>query len=185
MSNPECVNLDDYLLGWLPVEAAERFGAHLVECPDCREECRRQQLVDRQLAAVARHSQPVPGALASRIERRIRSAAWRRRLCIGTGSIAAALVLAGSLWLTVGHRGVNTPGDALAQRKPESLPPREDRVETPPDRRPSVSPRVSVRCTDPSRAILIPVETESPNVTLVWVYPTIKSARTANGPASD
>ena len=185
MSSPECVNLDEYLLGWLPVEAAGRFEAHLVDCPDCRDECRRQRLVDRRLAAVGRHLQPVPGLLASRIERRIRAAAWRRRLRIGTGSIAAALVLAGSLWLTVGDRGVNPPGDALAQRKPESLPPREDRVASPAECQPSVPPRVSVRCTDPSRAILIPVETESPNMALVWVYPTIKSARAADGPADD
>jgi anti-sigma factor RsiW len=185
MSSSECVNLDDYLLGWLPVEAASRFEAHLADCPDCRDECRRQQQVDQRLAAVARHSQPVPPALANRIERRIRSAAWRRRIQIGSGSTAAALVLAASLWLAVGHRGVNTPGDPLAQQKLESVPRREDHVESPLGHEQSVAPPVSVRCKDPSRAILIPVETESPNVTLVLVYPTIKLPRMADGPAND
>ena len=185
MSSSECVNLDDYLLGWLPVEAAQKFEAHLVRCPDCREECRRQQRVDQRLAAVARHSQPIPPALANRIERRIRSAAWRRRIFIGSGSTVAALVLIASVWLAAGRRGVNSAGDPLAQHKSESVPRREDRVESPLDRESSVAPPVSVRCKDPSRAILIPVETESPNVTLVLVYPTIDPPRAANRPAED
>lgn len=185
MSSSECVNLDDYLLGWLRVEAARRFEAHLVECADCREECRRQQRVDQRLAAVARHPQPLPRALANRIERRIRSAAWRRKIRIGTGSIATALVLVASLWLAVGYRGVNAPGDPLAREKSESVTRREDRVESPLNRKSSVAPPVSVRCKDPSRAILIPVETESPNVTLVLVYHTVNQARAADGPAND
>ena len=185
MRSPKCVNLDDYLLGWLPVEAAQRFEDHLVDCPGCREECRRQQRVDQRLAVVARHSQSVPPALAGTIERRIRSVAWRRKLRIGTGSIAAALLLVASFWLAAGHRGGNPLGDPLALQKSEPAPRAEDRLESPVGRKPSLAPPVSVRCKDPSRAILIPVETESPNVTLVLVYPTVNLARTADGPAND
>ncbi len=35
---------------------------------------------------------------------------------------------------------------------------------------------VRVRSTDPMAAIIVPVETKSPNVTFVWVYNTIQTA---------
>ncbi len=184
MSSPECVNLDEYLLGWLPVEASERFEAHLVDCPECRDECRRQHTVDRQLAAVARHSQPLPGALAGRIERRIRSAAWKRRVRLGAGSSLAALLLVAGVWLAVGNRGVNPPGERLAQRELVDSP-EVDRAETASRHEPSISPSASVKSTDPSRAIIVPVETDSPNVTLVWVYPTVQFPRTKDESAND
>ncbi len=186
MSSPECINLDEYLLGWLPLEAAERFEAHLVDCPECRDEGRRQQTVDRQLAAVARHSQPVPGALAGRIERRIRSAAWKRRLRLGAGSSLAALLLIAGVWLAVetGNRGVNPPADPLAHREPVDTS-EEAPLETLSPHEPSISPSASVKSTDPSRAIIVPVETDSPNVTLVWVYPTVQFPPPTNESADD
>jgi hypothetical protein len=37
-------------------------------------------------------------------------------------------------------------------------------------------PQAEVTMVDPSSAIVVPVESNIPNVTIVWIYPTVKQA---------
>jgi hypothetical protein len=66
--------------------------------------------------------------------------------------------------------------EPLAERHDEPGIVKED-VGPPARRRSQPEPSVRVTLSDPSTAILVPVKTEAPNVSIVWVYPTLKPAR--------
>lgn len=195
MKTAQCQNLDDYLAACLSDDEAARFEAHLAHCPACREEIADQRGIDRLLARGAAQRAPTPPSLVDRIEGRIRSLRRRRAVRWGLGASAAvAVVLAVGVWLV--------PQDDGAALGPERPPERGSVAETPvesepdghevasPAQPPSAQPpfdnepRVRVSLADPLEAILVPIETSSPNVSIVWIYPTVRPGRAAAEPAA-
>jgi hypothetical protein len=77
---------------------------------------------------------------------------------------AAALlaVLPGRSWFA-GHRSDLQPDTELAAHSVPLPPPVAVAVQQP-----------RIRLVDPSAAILIPMPSKNPEVTIVWVYPTVK-----------
>ena len=194
MKTAECQNLDDYLSACLSDDEAARFEAHLAHCPACREETADQRGIDRLLARGAAQRAPTPSSLVDRIEGQIRS--LRRRRVIRTAlalSAAAAVVLAVGVWLIpqndgtpagpTTHAGASSIAEERIKREPDS---HADRHEAAPPAQLASDgkPRVRVSLADPAEAILVPVETSNPNVSIVWIYPTVRPGRAAAEPAA-
>jgi anti-sigma factor RsiW len=174
MVEPLCDRLDEYLCGWLSPEEAARFEAHLAACPACQEESASQQQIDRLLAEAAAWAEPVPASLMLRIKRRV-LAVRRRRLVAWACAVAAAVavVLTFGLWAT--QRSISGRSD----RSPVAESPIISADSPAPAiasgaLEPQTPASVRVALADPSSAILVPVESRSPNVTVVWVYPTVR-----------
>jgi anti-sigma factor RsiW len=193
MSDPQCEQLDEYLCGGLPSGEAADFEAHLAACPACREQSAVQRQIDRLLAEGTAGIEPVPISLPGRIERGVRAARRRRLLAwAGAAAAAAGIMFVLGLW---GVQNVFLPrgvADPVAQRPADDralsktfaqmrkAPPLQGAgvgpapVPSPAPPQPQAAARVSVTLVDSSSAILVPVETQSPNVTLVCIYPTVK-----------
>jgi anti-sigma factor RsiW len=190
MSTPKCEKLDEYLTGSLPAREAAGFEAHLAGCPACRDGIGEQSRVDRLLAAASRE-ESVPASLVDRIEGRIRILARRRAARLGWFGVSAAAVVMAALgvWLAGRDRGTPPRAEPIAHRPIESAPAKHDDVPRPdaapaPERATVDAPRARVALADPSDGILFPLESSHPNVSIVWVYPTVKPARGASRPAA-
>ena len=185
MSVPECNRLDDYLLGGLPDDEAAAFEAHLADCPACREELQQQRRIDRLLAQGTGQLEPVPASLIDRIEEQYHRS-HRRRVARWAWGLSAAAVAASVLavWLVMGAFGTGNQPQPMVQENPEPACDAEQvapaRVETP---RPASVARVTFD--DPSKAILVPLESGKPNISIVWVYPTVKVAQAPMMPGND
>ncbi|MBM4088617.1 MAG: hypothetical protein FJ276_04200 [Planctomycetes bacterium] len=177
MLDPLCDQLDDYLCGWLSQDEAARFEAHLAACPDCQEESASQHQIDRWLADATAWAEPVPASLMLRIQRQ--ALVVRRRRLVGWAcavAAAGAVVLTFGLWAT--QRSISGRGD----RSPVAKSPMVSEVPPAPllanaASKPPAAVLARVALADPSSAILVPVESRSPNVTVVWVYPTVNASR--------
>jgi anti-sigma factor RsiW len=175
MIDPRCEQLDEYLCGWLAPEEAAAFEAHLAACPTCREEAALQRRIDR-LTKEAAEIEPIPVAVAGRVERALRRARRRRRVAwLGAATTAAALAIAVGIWesqtVRFARNGRRLPADtpSIATAVPEPF-----KTSVAAEPRPAIVARVTA--TDPSAAIVVPVESHRPNITLVCIYPTIKIA---------
>jgi anti-sigma factor RsiW len=183
MAEPRCEQLDEYLCGWLSPDEAAEFAAHLAGCSACREECAVQRRIDRLLAEGAAGIEPVPAALADRIERGVRAARRRRRVGWACALTAAAgIVLALGLWGA--PRSSFLRNDArpvvTAPVAADDLP---QQPVLPSSAKPQAAAIARVTLVDSSSAILVPVESHSPNVTVVRIYPTVKIAREGAKPS--
>jgi anti-sigma factor RsiW len=159
----ECERLDSYLDGALPREDAERFAAHLDCCEACLFAINEQRWIDGLLGDAAALEQPA-SELAERIVRRARESATlplRRRLAFVAA--AAAVVLA----MFFVWRGEPDARQAAALRSGGGG----GEVVA----RSSVPPIAVVFGGDD--AIIVPVESDSPDVTIVEVYPTTRAVR--------
>ena len=132
-----------------------------------------QGRIDRLLAEGTAAIEPVPVALASRIDVRIRTVRRRRVFAwAGAMSTAAAILLAVGLWATqnnfVPQRGGSPNGLRSTVVDDHGWP--------------TAPPAAVARVTmiDPSSAIVVPMESHSPNVTVVCIYPTIRTNRENN-----
>ena len=198
MDTRQCDHLDDYLAGCLSADDSARFEAHLADCPACGEEVAHQRRIDRLLARGAGGRDPAASSLVDRIERRIRSLRRRRvtRVALGLSAAVAAAVAVG-VWLIPRDDAV-APGPhpplgprRVAEEPIESEP--EGPIESDPEGHEAAPPtelaseserRVRVSLADPSEAILVRVPTSNPNVSIVWIYPSMKRARAAAEPAA-
>jgi anti-sigma factor RsiW len=174
MTDPRCDQLDNYLCGWLSPDEAADFEAHLAECPACQEERAIQQRIDRLLAEGNDSVAPVPVGLRSRVDRGIRAA--RRRRAFGwAGAAAAAVSVALALGLWAAWDFSFLP---QAQRNTEQSMPIDSNepvaVAPPVHPESPPAPVVQVTMLDPDSAIVMPIESRSPNVTLVRIYPTFR-----------
>ncbi len=185
MSICQCDRLDDYLLGELPAEEAAGFEAHLAGCPACREELRQQRKVDRLLSEGAKRLEPVPSALIDRIEGQYRRSDRRRAARWAGGLSAAAVLLVGLVvWLATGGFGSHDGRRPIVQDHPQ--PPAGGKPVDPPGHEmPPAPPVATLTFADPSEAILVPLESKTPNVSIFWVYPTVRPLQRAEGPRND
>jgi anti-sigma factor RsiW len=185
MSVPECNRLDDYLLGGLPDDEAAGFEAHLADCPACREELQQQRRIHRLLTAGARQLEPVPASLIGRIEAQYHRS-HRRRVARWAWGLSAAALAASVLavWLVMGAFGTGNQPQPIVQEHPA---PAGDAEQAAPPSRQSPRPAAVARVTmdDPSAAILVPLRTEKPNISIVWVYPTVKVIQAPMMPGND
>ncbi|MBN2475271.1 MAG: zf-HC2 domain-containing protein [Pirellulales bacterium] len=190
MNHAECDFLDDYLGGWLAADQAARFENHLGGCPACRQDVERQRRIDRLLAHGAAQLQPAPASLIVGIEQRVRHESRRRKVRWACGAAASvAVALAAGVALLGNLPDTPAPVRPIAPRATAVKPivPRDDvrSADAPPGPVPTSPAEVLVTLKDPSAAILLPVETRSPNVSIVWVCPTVKPARPAGQPADE
>jgi|GEM_PF-2200614 len=208
MNRRECDQLDDYLLGWLSPEEAAAFERHLAGCPACRREHGLQRSIDQALARQDTLLDPIPGGLVERIRRQVQAGDRRRATGRNwLAAIAATLLIAVAVggWRVNRLRpngGEHAAAPGQTQESPESLagspadpsagsvpagkptlvspdaggPPSGEPASTP-TKRAVASARVVLA--DPSQGIVVPVETNDPKVTMVWIYPTFKPAAQA------
>lgn len=156
--------LDDYLDGGLAGDETARFAEHLVDCHDCRAAVRGHERLSAVLTEAIVEFNSAPAGLTDQIRRRLR-VARRRRLVAGAAALAASVA---AVWFVVrGNPRPVEPGPEVADVRP--LP---------------ELPTHAVRVTFPAGAkvLVVPVPSDSPNVTIIWVYPDLR--RTA-GPAEE
>ncbi len=173
----ECERLDDYLLGGLSEDESARFEDHLSGCAACREEIREQRRMDRLLAEGAAGLEPVPTGLIGRIEQaygrvhRCRVIGWAWGL---SAAAVAASVLAA--WLAWGAAGRQEGSPPVVRESPQRAGDPEEVKPAGPEAPGGLS-AAEVRLSDPSEAILLPMETARSDISIVWVYPTLRPAR--------
>jgi anti-sigma factor RsiW len=165
MADPRCEQLDEYMCGWLLPDEVAEFEAHLAGCSVCQEHCAAQREIDRMLAEEAVEVEAVPAVVADRIERGVRAARRRRLMGWACGLTAAGVVLALGFWGIQMARGPAAIGNSreLAAPLPFAKPP--------------AVAAARVTLADSSSAILVPVESHSPNVTVVCIFPTTNLSR--------
>jgi anti-sigma factor RsiW len=165
MRERDCHQVDGYLGKWLSDDERVQFEAHLPNCLDCRQFVEEAQRLDSLLARANATCVPVPPALISRIEQRLRQARRRRTAAWATGlAAAAALICALSTWLFIQRVPDVAPAQPLKTARLPELP------------RPSHEPQPSVEVTfEPSSDVIaVPQKSDNPSVTIIWVYPVIK-----------
>jgi anti-sigma factor RsiW len=159
MNDPLCQRLDDYLAHDLLGAERDEFVAHLDGCAKCRAAVREAGELASRLRSACERFDPVPPDLAVSITGRIDAARWRRRAL-------AALALAASIsfvafWLSRDGSAPDTSPKTISPPIASAAPP--------------------VRVSFPGRKMLtVPVESESPNVTVLLVYPNLRSESLKN-----
>jgi hypothetical protein len=156
MERHACSALDDYLADDLGEDDRALFVEHLAACADCRRAVDEQQRLSVLLATATARLDHVPAGLFGRVEGRLWSV--RRRRMTGVALAIAASVAA--LWL-------------LGRRVEPDMP---SRVSPPlagvsGSTEPLGPPHVRVTFPAAARLSAVPVETDSPNVTVYWVIP--------------
>ncbi len=168
MNTSSCEQLDDYLFDWLSEIQRSEFEAHLAGCDQCRRNVEQQRRIDHLLARAVERLEPVPLSLIDSVETRIHSFRRRRAMQLAWGvSTGIVLALFVGVWSTI-------PLAKRATRNDNEI--RVDAVHDGPATKLAGRSEDPVRVTlsDPSAAILVPVTTESANVSIVWVYPALK-----------
>lgn len=180
MVKPLCDRLDDYLCGWLSEEDVARFEVHLAGCPTCQEESAAQQQIDRLLAEATACAESVPPSLVLRIKHQAWIARRRQRFAWMCAVAAAAAVALTCVYWTTRMSLFDRYDRSQIAKSPtadnDSLPPIPNAT---PEPQTLASARVAL--IDPSSAILVPVESQSANVTVVWVYPAVRVNREGDG----
>jgi hypothetical protein len=163
MSASPCDAIDGYLGKWLTEPERAAFAAHLEECPQCQKALGEQQVITRLLAMALTSEAPVPAGLSERIEKRMRSVR-RRRLAGQLAALAAllALVCGVALWL----RRPAHPESKATRPDIAVAPPQVPQANDTPPRAP-----VEVAFHGSSHVLALPIETHSPAITIIWVYP--------------
>ena len=167
MKYDECENLDLALALWLTEEEQARFDAHLAHCESCQTAMAHQRQIDQLLRRAVDQLEPAPPELLARIERDLEPVAPSPRkthLWRAGWAVAATVVISVSGWFLSGH--FSGQADFRPVAKNGAAPQNEVQ--------PIFRPQAKVIWHDPEEVILVPIETDVPNVTIVWVYPTIK-----------
>lgn len=156
-----CEQREDYLNHDLSEKEEIRFLSHLKTCENCRQFVEEQQTIEG-LLVEAVQSESVSESLMTKVDQAI----IRRRVMKWSASIAALLLLAvGTWWLM--REGKQTP--RVTQPEP-SMPTPEIKVVQEP-------PSVEVVANTNRDVIVVPIETDDPNITMIWVYPTVPTTK--------
>ncbi len=183
MNCNECQPLEDALAGALTPSRRKAFDAHLERCPTCRDAVESQRQFDQLLRQAVAELEPAPGSLQQRIEESLRNDRQPPRILTGRRKIsaiglavAASIALVACGWMLWRGNSQTASNSVATENSPEDLktsPANDPPTQTIPD------PRTLVRIepTDPTQAIYLPLKSSSPNVTIVWTYPTINAKR--------
>jgi anti-sigma factor RsiW len=183
-----------HLDGDIPSGKRARLAAHLTRCPECRE-------IERQLAAIQSSlrqlAEPVCGlgevGPCELTPARQRANGWI------AAAVAAVLVAGVGLWL-VGQRMMTPDGSRtvaehapgpVAEPQPNNVLVAQDRphesnanVQQAVDRQSSAnSAHVHVRVRASSDDLVVPLPAKNPNVSIFWIYPTVKTVEAPDQPA--
>src|SRR5262249_14192697 len=154
MDGPLCRRLDDYLAHGLLGSARDDFGGHLGGCPECRAAVHAPEQVAGRLGSACEGCDSVPAELAVSVSVRRAARGWRLRAL--PARVVAASIGFVALWLS---RDGSTPDGA-----PKNV------------SEPMASAAPSVRISFPGhKTLALPVESDSPNVTVLLVYPNLQS----------
>ena len=175
MTENRCENLDDYLDGVLDPAAARQFQMrHLPECERCRGEASFHQALAA-TAVAAERREAVPKRLTEQLQRAVRRVRRRRRAYWAAG-VAAAAWMGLLAWPDSERPQRAGVGDTARVQRP---PPRPESPSSGPSQR---APRtvtissgnVRVRAAAPG-FLAVPAEASNDRVTLVMVYPTVRT----------
>ena len=155
MTTHQCGQFDDYVAGILPDAEQAGFEQHLQTCPDCRRSLSSQSYVDRLLDRAADLAEPLPSGLADRVEARIRRHVRRRRMCVAAAALSAAAACVVLSFQLV------RPDQQLEESRPTIA-------------MPQVPASVEVAVETSEDVIAVPIATDNPNVTIIWLYPVMK-----------
>ena len=177
MSAVACASLEEFLNRDLPLEQEQLFRAHLPDCAACQAAVQQQERLNALLTEAVLELDPAPAEVISRFRIRMAKARRRRFLTYAVSASAAAAVI---LLLLQNQRRTVVP------EKPEPGP----RIEMAavPEKVPPAQVRITFA--NQSKLIVVPEETDSPDVTFVWVYPNqrteyLASARDSKSPHSE
>jgi hypothetical protein len=163
MRSSTCELREGYLGKWVTSKERVDFEAHLAHCPDCQPIVQEQQQLDDLLARANVAIVPVPAGLIDEIDGLLRRA--RRRTMIAWASgLAAAGILICSLAAWFAQRA-DKERHAVTYKDRQVVPARDPRS------------LVKVIFQPSSDVIAVPQKTENPSVTIIWVYPTIKTVQ--------
>jgi hypothetical protein len=163
-----CGDLDDYLDGDIEHERREPFEAHLARCAACREAIEFASGFNTLLRQATNRA--VPAELRPAIERQIhKQATTRRRVAAVVLSAAASIALFVTPWRHERPAIRQTAPDAPAVAKVDEPATKATGTELPP-----LAPQVSVETGEELLAVRKP--TKHPNVSVFWLYPTVRVA---------
>lgn len=164
--NEVCNALNDHLNGELSAAEEELFEQHLAACESCRSTVEQQRWIDA-LVRDASKTQPLPIELASiDLSPPVRTVKW----WAAGAAAAAAILIAALVWRSHPTQMTADSHHALLVEA-DSIPttPQAELLEEP-----KFTPVARLMAEDD--VIVIPVDSGSPEVTIVQVYPT-SSAR--------
>jgi anti-sigma factor RsiW len=154
MNDPLCQRLDDYLAHDLTGAERDEFVAHLDQCAECRAAVQEADELSSRLRSACERFDLVPSDLEVSITGRINAARWQR-------PALAAIALAASIgfvafWLSRDGSAPDTTPKPISPPIASAAPP--------------------VRVTFPGdKTLAVPVDFASPNVTVLLVYPNLRS----------
>ncbi len=167
-----CDLLDGFALELLSGEERSSFESHLSGCQACQEEMERDRRLSAVLARACERLESPPERLTAAVERawvrRDRLSRLRRRFLGTAGALAAAAAVV--VWAGGWLREPSRPPTELPSVRLEPA----VAVQSP-------RPRVRVRPTADAPAIIRPIETRNPNVSIFFVHRTVKIARDGRG----
>ncbi len=173
-----CDSLDDYLASELPAERRGAFDQHLATCEACRLAVNEWQTLSRALEAATRELEKPSPSLLERIQTPNTVSAppanpdlqkwpdlqrWRVAALIAASLVAAALFASMLQLRPPHHELVNAPPTRPELSKPT-------RAKTP----------VQLKVEFSDDVIGVPIDIGEPNVTVVWLYPTVPAASHTN-----
>lgn len=190
MSDSLCDQLEDFVGDRLSARAQAQFQLHLAACTDCRQVIRDHERLDRLLASATSELGPVPTGLIANIEQQLRGQSPRqmsRR--IGAFAAAATVLVACGIWYAAGGRARphaeasrNLEIQSNSGAAPSALNDSIRRIDPTPVRR---SAAVRISFDRGSDAIVVPVESQDPNVSIFWLYPTVPAPECPAVPEND
>ena len=181
MNTSPCDQLDGYLADWLSETQRAAYEVHLANCHMCRYQINLQRHIDSLLVQGIGQLEPLSLSLVDSLVPQIHLLQHRRNLRLVWGLTAAAIVvIMAGVWSVLQQSSPLIGSLPIAQK--QDAPVGHTQTGAPPARLVS-QPKSLVRVTpsDPSTAILVPVAMENPNVTFVWLYPTVKPTLSGNG----
>jgi anti-sigma factor RsiW len=158
-----CAQLDDYLNGDLDELEAVRFTRHLSACSACSDEVDQQRWINELLqsdTASQREAAPAFFLRPSRLSR------WQAGLTVA--AIVCGVVAAPWTINLLKLAGTTPDAPRVVENRPSAL----DLRESPPSS-PVSDAHAAVHFASSGPAIALPVESTSPEVTIVQLYPTV------------
>jgi hypothetical protein len=157
MTSTPCKLLDDYLARDLSGDVLDCFRQHLGDCAECRQAVQEFELLSSWLTEATTRLELVPASLTQRSVRVARPSRWRRLAAAAT----ALAAMAAAIWFL--PRPSPRPLEPKIQVAAEQPGPASQESQ-------SANP-VRVHFPTAAHVFAVPQPTDSPNVTIVWVYP--------------
>jgi hypothetical protein len=176
--------------GELTVDQAATLAAHVARCSRCRAMRHQHAAIQAALKriAAATDTNDVAEPAAQPLTFSATPKPHQRWIRTGLAAAAAMALLIGT-WqfsnLSRTDKQERTPSVPIVRTPPKpapAIPPSEVAVAAP---EPQPRPDVRVEFRDPDSVIAIRRETSNPNVTILWIYPTIETADAAKKTPAD